>query len=95
MPCLGVDLDDWLAVIGKNVGLVISLQPLQDIHGSLIERHSVGAADLVLIRTHPQMPTLSSGDNAMSSLDALPAATPATEGNQFVTKIQKGSLLLI
>ncbi len=48
VPCLGVDLDDWLAVIGENISLVGSLQPLQDIHGGLIERHSVGATVLVL-----------------------------------------------
>jgi hypothetical protein len=35
-PCLGIHLDHWLTVIGKNVGLVSPLHPLQDFHGGLI-----------------------------------------------------------
>jgi len=50
VPCLGIDLDNRLAVIGKKVGVVVTSHPLHNIHGSLIKRHGVVATVLVQIR---------------------------------------------
>lgn len=38
-PSLGVDLDDWMAIIGKNVHRVIALTLHQHFHGGLIQWH--------------------------------------------------------
>lgn len=58
VPRLRIDLDNRFAVIGKNVGLVVRLQPLEHIHCRLIQWHRMRAVILVLIGTHPQMPQL-------------------------------------
>ena len=38
-PCLGVDLDDWISLIRKNMSRVIALTALQNLDSGVIEWH--------------------------------------------------------
>ena len=57
-PSLGVDLDDWISFVSKNMGEVISLQPVQHFHSSLIERYKMRPPVLVIGCRPPQMTAL-------------------------------------
>jgi len=57
-PNLGVDLDDWIALVNENMGRVIALPPRQHIHGRQIERHRVQPAVFLIGCRYPKMAAL-------------------------------------
>src|SRR5574344_859520 len=57
-PSLGIDLNNGVALIGKNMGWMVTFALFQHLHGRFIERYRMRLAILVLIRRHPQMTAL-------------------------------------
>ena len=60
-PCLGVDLHNWIALVGEYMGWVIALPTFQHLQCSLAQRNGVRSAVFVVGCRHPQMATLQFG----------------------------------
>ena len=57
-PSLGIDLNDWISLMGEHMVWVIALPLLQHIHRSLIQRHRMRPAVFVIATGNLQMAAL-------------------------------------